>query len=373
VIAGGDRLRVWLATRTGAAAPASRRGTPASSARADLRAFVDQALPADRSLTLRALHAMPPADRPLFVVSDGIGVDSTAMLIGLWRLSLRPDVILHADTGDEHPSTVVYREERRAWLRAVRFPDLTIVRRAPSRSKVTGLAFATLGEKCLANETLPSLAFGGKSCSVEWKVIPQERHLKTHPGAQRTWASGRKVAKAIGYDAGPLDSRRAHFLKSDAAYDYLYPLREWGWDRARAVAEIRAAGLRVPRKSACVFCPASKPWEIAEIVRDWPEIADRIIEIEDRAQPHLTTIEGLWRKTIKGMRGAVPRPGSMATFIRALRADPELLRRYLALAPAEETSTVPGIGGVPTFGAPLLSTHRRLPLSMDTVAWGGAA
>jgi hypothetical protein len=35
------------------------------------------------------------------------------------------------------------------------------------------------------------------------------------------------VVKAIGYDAGPLDSRRSHNLTSDADYDYVYPLREW--------------------------------------------------------------------------------------------------------------------------------------------------
>jgi 3'-phosphoadenosine 5'-phosphosulfate sulfotransferase (PAPS reductase)/FAD synthetase len=146
-----------------------------------------------RPLTLRDVVAKPPPERPLFVVSDGIGVDSTAMLVGLWRLGFRPDVILHADTGDEHPATVAYREERRAWLRRVGFPDLTIVRRAPSRSKKSGLAFSTLGEKCIANATLPSLAFGGKACSVEWKIKPQEQWLKRFAPAQATWARGRNV------------------------------------------------------------------------------------------------------------------------------------------------------------------------------------
>jgi hypothetical protein len=346
----------------------ARGGQPASSRvalrRLALRLRAEEPRPS-APLTLRDFIAMPPEQRPLFVVSDGIGVDSTAMLVGLWRLGLRPDVVLHADTGDEHPATVAYREHRRAWLRSIGFPDLTIVRRPPSRSKKTGRAFSTLGEKCLANETLPSLAFGGKACSVEWKIRPQEQWLKRYEPAQRTWASGHKVVKAIGYDAGPLDSRRAHDLTSDAAYDYVYPLREWLWDRARAAAEIRAAGLPVPRKSACVFCPASKPWEIAELVRDWPEIADRIVEIEDTARPHLREVEGLWRKAIKGMRGAVARPGSMALFIRALRADPALLRRYLDMAPAEPIAVGDDIGAVPTFkGAPAsVSKRRRLPLA----------
>jgi hypothetical protein len=307
--------------------------------------------PASR-VTLRALTRVPAGDRPLLAVADGIGVDSTAMLIALWRLDVRPDVILHADVGEEHPLTIAYREERRRWLRSVGFPDLTIVRRPRSRSRVTGLSFATLGEKCIANATLPSLAFGRKGCSVEWKIEPQDRWMRRSPPAQATWARGRKVVKAIGYDAGPLDSRRAHYLTSDDHYDFIYPLRELCWDRDRAVAEIRAAGLPVPRKSACIFCPAMKPWELAEIVAEWPDLADLIIRIEETAQPKLRTIEGLWRTTVKGTRGAIPRPGSMAQFIRALRADPVTLRRYLDMAPAEKPPRLCAgevVGGVPRF------------------------
>lgn len=317
--------------------------------------------------TLREFIQLPTEQRPLLAVSDGIGVDSTAMLIALWRLGVRPDVILHADVGEEHPLTIAYRDERRRWLRSVGFPDLTIVRRPPSSSRVTGRSFATLGEKCIANATLPSLAFGRKACSVEWKIEPQNRWMRRHPPAQATWASGRKVVKAIGYDAGPLDSRRAHYLTSDDSYDYIYPLRELCWDRDRAVAEIRAAGLPVPRKSACIFCPAMKPWELAEIVAEWPALADMIIAIEETAQPRLRTIEGLWRSTVKGTRGAVPRPGSMAVFIRALRADAAMLRRYLEMAPAEKPPRLCAgdvVGKVPQFRAP---PRHRLGLREETL------
>lgn len=300
-------------------------------------------------MTLLRFLKIPAQNRPLFVVADGMGVDSSAMLEGLRRLGLRPDVILHADTGDEKPETIAFREVRRKWLRSVGFPDLVIVRRKPSMSGVTGKAFATLGEKCVANETLPSLAFGGKkSCSVEWKIKPQEAWLAKHPRAIALWAEGGKVVKAIGYDAGPRDSRRAHQIAHDDRYDYVYPLREWNWDRPRAVAELRATGTPIPPKSACFHCPASKPWEIAEIVRDHPELADRIVEIEDTAKPHLTGIEGLWGRTVKGLRGAIPKPGSMADFIRSLRRDPAMLQRYLDMKPPEDVYDGP-VGGIPLF------------------------
>jgi hypothetical protein len=200
------------------------------------------------------------------------------------------------------------------------------------------------------------------------KVRPQEEWLARQPVAQDLWASGRRVVKAIGYDAGPGDSRRAHHLTSDKRYDYVYPLREWGWDRARAIAEIRAARLRVPRKSSCIVCPASKPWEIAELVRDWPHLADQIVDLEDEVQPNLQAIEGLWGRTVKGTRGAVPRPGSMAVFIRALREDPDLLQRYLAMAPPPQRVATADVGGVPLFRHPPPASRRHLPVTARRAA-----
>jgi hypothetical protein len=357
--------------RLAAAATAVRAAvpTPATSLSALALRVVAAAPELPGAMTLQRLWTMAAPQRPLLVVSDGMGVDSLAMLLGLHRLGLRPDFVLHADTGDEHPETVAYREERRRWLRSIGFPELTMVRRAPSVSKVTGIPFATLGEKCIAYATLPSLAFaGGKACSVEWKIRPQEEWLARQPAARDLWARGQRVVKAIGYDAGPGDSRRAHHLTNDTRYDYVYPLREWGWDRARAIAEIRAAGLRVPRKSSCVFCPASKPWEIAELVRDWPHLADQIVELEDEAQPNLHVIEGLWGRTVKGTRGAIPRPGSMAVFIRALREDPDLLHRYLAMTPAPQWDDTADVGGVPQFKRAAPASPRHLPIAARRAA-----
>jgi hypothetical protein len=63
-------------------------------------------------------------------MADGLGVNSTALLIGLSRADVRPDLILFADTGSEKPETYAYLNVRRQWLRRVGFPDLIVVRRA---------------------------------------------------------------------------------------------------------------------------------------------------------------------------------------------------------------------------------------------------
>jgi hypothetical protein len=100
----------------------------------------------------------------------------------------------------------------------------------------------------------------------------------------------------------------------DARYVYEYPLREWGWDRERCVTEIEAAGLPVPPKSACFFCPATQPEELVELHRKHPELTERIVAIEDAAKPNLRKVEGLWRTSTK------KRPGSMTAFLRGLAA-----------------------------------------------------
>lgn len=251
------------------------------------------------------------ARRPPLVVAYGMGVDSTAMLIGMKQRGIRPDLILFADTGGEKPETYDYLPVMQRWLRKVGFPSIEIVRYVPKWTKHG--PYTTLEENCLVNKTLPSLAFGRKSCSLKWKRAPQDKRVDWWPPAQEAWARGQKVIKAIGYDAGPKDSKRGHDLKDDEKYTYWYPLREWGWTRDKCAAVIRAARLPVPVKSACFFCPASKPAEIAALCKEHPDLATRIQRMEKVAKPNSRVIEGLWRKATKA------RPGDMSTYIDECR------------------------------------------------------
>src|SRR5262249_21388167 len=118
----------------------------------------------------------------------------------------------------------------------------------------------------------------------------------------------------------------------DPYYAFLYPLQLWGWCRERCKEEIAKEGLPVPPKSACFFCPASKPWEIRELPK---EKLRRIVLMEARAEPRLRTIQGLWGNGCKGTRGAEKRPGRMTDFILAEGllppAEVEHLRRRVPL------------------------------------------
>jgi hypothetical protein len=274
-------------------------------------------------------------------VAYGRGVDSTAMLVAMRKLGIRPDLILFADTGGELPETMEYGERViDPWLRLVGFPEVVTVRYRPKHGRYT-----TLEGNCTTLGVLPSLAYGKKACSAKWKIQPQKKFESRWAPAIDAWSRGGRIEKWIGYDAGAKDQRRGHNLKDDHRYRYHYPLRVWGWDRARCIREILddselvslavAAGISpIPRKSACWFCPSSTTDDVRFIVDNHPELADRIIEIERLAKPNLRSIDGLWRRPRKGARGTEPRPGSMTEFILQYRATKarEALRPPLPLA-----------------------------------------
>lgn len=106
-------------------------------------------------------------DVPICVCA-GVGVDSTAMLIGLHQRGIRPDLITFADVGAEKPETYLFVPILRQWLRDVGFPDLVVVRNRCPRS-----TYQDIQGNMLQNQTLPSISFGMKSCSMRWKVEPQ--------------------------------------------------------------------------------------------------------------------------------------------------------------------------------------------------------
>ncbi len=137
---------------------------------------------------------------------------------------------------------------------------------------------------------------------------------------------GQRIVRAIGFDAGEERRTYAHVVKAiglDASeehrltwarprpkrkkpvsreawldqhyFTYWYPLMDWGYDRDRCRRVIAAAGLPVPVKSACFFCPASKKPEILWLQEHHPYLLERALALESNALAKLRSVKGLGR------------------------------------------------------------------------------
>lgn len=215
------------------------------------------------------------------VVAYGGGVNSTAMLVEMHRRGIRPDLILFADTGGERPETYEAVHDASAWGVERGFPAVEIIRYV---SKMHGLR--DLEAQCLADKSLPSIAYGFKTCSLKYKGEPCDKRtkewLKEH-GHQ-------KARKAIGYDAG--EERRAKHFETDFQ-DNWYPLIEWRIYREDCISICQSENLPTA-KSSCFFCPSMKKPEILELAKTHPDLMARAIAMEANAE--LTSIKGLGRR-----------------------------------------------------------------------------
>lgn len=226
------------------------------------------------------------------IVSFGGGTDSTAMIIGMYRKGIPIDLILFADTGGECPHTYEHIERFNEWLRQRSLPQITIVWNVDKSGERL-----TLEQECLKSNTLPSLAYGMKKCSLKHKAGPQDKFCNNYEPCKEIWERGEKVFKYIGYDAG--EERRAQHAFAidlqDKKYKKVYALIEWGWYREDCQRVIQEEGLPLPGKSSCFFCPSMKKPEIKELKRKYPNLFDRAIAIEENAQESLVSVKGLGR------------------------------------------------------------------------------
>lgn len=225
------------------------------------------------------------------LVAYGGGRDSTAALIEMIRRGEpAPRAILTADTGDrkkgkfgEKPETYAYVDMFSEWLQNHNYPPVTWVRKGGNDE--------TLEESCLRLGVLPAIAYGHKTCSQRFKIEPQDKWANNDPVCQGEWASGRKITKIIGYNWDEV--HRAHFYE-DEKYERRYPLIDWRIGRERCAEIILSAGLPLPPKSACFYCPHMKPHEVRALAKQHPNLLSRALRLEANAKD-LQTVKGLGR------------------------------------------------------------------------------
>ena len=199
------------------------------------------------------------------MISFGAGVNSGAMIIMLVEDGWRGPIVF-ADVGEaEHPDTYCYIDYfEKEYLKP---RGLAVIRLMPGSEYHSKKAQLPLEQYCLQAGIIPLLAV--RWCSVEWKRDPIKR-----------WAKARDIdTDLLGISAS--EPRR---VRDDPTVRY--PLVEAGVNRPECRRIIQRAGLLVPRKSGCFFCPGQALAGWRALYFEYPELYERAIAMEENASEH---------------------------------------------------------------------------------------
>lgn len=197
------------------------------------------------------------------MISCGMGRNSIAMIIMMFnRGQIMP--VVFCDTGAEMPETYEYLEYFQPWLKKKYGQEVVVL----SVDKMPELYFPAnrmnIYDKYYKGKTIPFIMT--RDCTDKWKIKPKERWMKQN----------NITDNYMGIDAG-----EAHRVKGDDLK--YYPLVKEGIDLAGCIEIIKNAGLDVPVKSGCYFCPFQGVKGFRALKRNHPELFQKAIELENRS------------------------------------------------------------------------------------------
>ena len=216
----------------------------------------------------------------LRVISYGGGVQSTAMIVLAVQGRIDAQMALFANVGDdsEHPATLRFvRDTMFPWCEQRGFPieELYRTRKDGSRYESIWEAQTRSGSRRVI---IPAFMEGGvptsRVCTSDWKIGTVRRRLQ-----QLGASKDNPATVCIGISVDEIE--RANGRSGHASQRVTYPLLDLGLRRSDCEQVIRDAGLPVPPKSSCFFCPYHRSSVWAELRRDEPELFRRAQELED--------------------------------------------------------------------------------------------
>lgn len=210
-------------------------------------------------------------------ISYGGGVQSTAMLVLAAEGKIDAKLALFANVGDdsEHPATLDY-------VRNIAIPwcaekGIELVELHPERNGQRVTIYSEIMRDDSARDVIPVFGYTGRplsrTCTANFKIVTLGRELRRR-GASKT----NPATVMIGISVDEIE--RAGRGKDESWELRTYPLLDLGLRRSDCEEVIRRAGLPVPPKSSCFFCPYHRPLVWAEMRRDEPELFDKAVALE---------------------------------------------------------------------------------------------
>ena len=202
------------------------------------------------------------------VISYGGGVQSTALVVLSLLEGWDVDDVVHVDLMDaESPATREYVRYFRDWLQREHGRDITIIERNMYQDMLARPEFTPVPWRGKYERFVLS-----RQCTRRYKVAPVQRYL---------------------YDRYPVGCIRLmlgisvdeyHRMRDSSAarIEHVYPLVDRRLTRWQCRDIIERAGLAVPSKSSCWFCPYRSSASQWALVQRYPDLVGMARVLEDR-------------------------------------------------------------------------------------------
>jgi hypothetical protein len=194
------------------------------------------------------------------VLSFGGGVNSVALMVLLLQKGYALEKVVFADTGDELPETYAYLDVARRYLKDYDL-DLTVVRKRNGKS---------LYETCWDRRVFPSAIW--RWSTRDFKVTPIHRYYRKLGGTINQYL-------AIAWDEiERMKDSRVEYVTN------FYPLIDLRITRNDCVEIIEDAGLPVPPRSACYFCPFNSVARWQQLHLEHPDLYAKAMALEEHSK-----------------------------------------------------------------------------------------
>ena len=202
------------------------------------------------------------------VISYGGGIQSTALVVLAMRERWAIDEIVHVDLmGAESPATREYVALFGDWLRREHGRDITIIERDLYGDMLARPGFTPVPWRGKYERFILS-----RQCTRQYKVQPLQRYLyDRYPGE--------RIGLMLGISVDEYHRMRD---SSAARIEHVYPLVDRRLTRWQCRDIIERAGLAVPYKSSCWFCPYRTPGSQLVLLQHYPQLREMADALEDR-------------------------------------------------------------------------------------------
>jgi PP-loop superfamily ATP-utilizing enzyme len=223
------------------------------------------------------------------LISYGGGVQSTALLVLAATEQIDFQHAIFSNVGDdsEHPASLKYVREIAKPYADKHGINLVEVQ----RTNREGVPTETLHQRLVNKEhraigipvRMSNGAPASRTCTSEYKIkvvakwVRQQGATKTDPAT---------VAIGISTD----EMQRANNRQTIPYEIAVYPLLDLGLNRGDCQNIIANAGLPVPPKSSCYFCPFHRTSTWREMRRDEPELFEKSVDLERKINEKRTRL-----------------------------------------------------------------------------------